>query len=86
MIAIIVAIIASVDAAADGDLLVGDDRHAVAARELARDRLAQRPRAPGDGVLVDVGVDGRAGRVLDRRRRRKIGKPLRQVDAAVQRD
>ena len=72
------------DAAADRDLLVGDDRHAVAARELAGDRLAQRPRAPGDRVLVDVGLDRRAGRVLDDRGRREVGEPLRQVDAAVQ--
>ena len=58
-------------AAADRDLFVGHDRHAVAARELARDRLAQRARAPGDGVLVDVGVDRRARRFLDDLRRRE---------------
>ena len=78
-----VAIIVSVDAAAHGDLRVGVDRHAVAARELRRDRLAQRPGAPGDGVLVDVGANRGARRLLDRRGRGKIRKALRQIDGAV---
>ena len=70
-------------AAADRDLLVGDHLDAVAAGERLRDRLAKRARAPRDRVLVDVGVDGGAGGLLDRSRRRKIGKALREVDAAV---
>ena len=70
-------------AAADGDLRVGIDRHAVPAREVVGDRVAQAPRAPGHRVLVDVGVDGARRRRLDLGRRRKIGKPLRQVDRAV---
>ena len=84
MIAIIVAIIASVVPQQTVTCSSATIWQAVAPRELARDRLAQRPRAPGDGVLVDVGVDRGAGRVLDRRRRRKVRKPLRQVDAAVE--
>src|SRR5206468_6548412 len=57
---------------------------AIALRERAGDALAQRPRAPRDGVLVDVGVNGGAGGVLDPIRRRKIRKALRQIHAAVQ--
>ena len=48
---------------------------------LLGDRLAQRRRAPGDGVLVHVGLDGRAGGVLERLGRREVGEPLGQVDA-----
>ena len=84
MIAIIVAIIASVAPQQTVTCSSGDDRHAVAPAELARDRLAQRPRAPGDGVLVDVGLNRRARRVLHDRRRRKVRKSLRQVHAAVE--
>ena len=84
MIAIIVAIIASVEPQQTVTCSSATTGDAVAPRELARDRLAQRPRAPGDRVLVDVGVDRRARRLLDRRRRRKIRKSLRQIDAAVQ--
>src|SRR6266516_1616831 len=50
-------------------------REAVA-REFTRDGLAQRPRPPGDGVLVDVAVNRGARRVLDCLRRGKVGKPL----------
>ena len=44
---------------------------------------AQLGRAPGDGVLVDVGVDGARRRGLDRLGRGEVGEPLRQVDRAV---
>jgi hypothetical protein len=71
-------------AAADGHLLVGHDRQSVAARELVRHGFAQRARAPGDGVLIHVAVDGGAGRRLDGVGRRKVRKPLRQVHATVQ--
>ena len=70
-------------AAAHGDLLVGADRHAVAARELAGNCLAQRSGAPRHRVLVDVGLDGGARRVLDRLGGRKVGESLREIHATV---
>ena len=63
---------------------MGDYRQAVAPRELPGHSLAQRPRTPGDGVLIDVVLNRLAGHVLNQLRRGKIGKPLRQIDAAVQ--
>ena len=86
MIAIIVAIIASVAPQQTVTCSSATTGDAVAAGELARNRFAQRPRAPGDGVLVDVGVDRRARGLLHDRRRRKIRKSLRQVHAAVDAD
>ena len=81
--AIIVDIIASVDPQQTVTCSIGDHVDAVAARELARDGLAQRPLAPRDRVLVVVGVDRRAGGVLDGLRRGEIGKSLRQIDGVV---
>ena len=71
-------------AAGDGHLGLRVDR--VPARELARgrrgDRVAQRLAAPGDGVLVDVGIDrGRDGR-LQLGRAGEVGKALREADRA----
>jgi hypothetical protein len=43
------------------------------ALRLRCDRLAEAERPPGDGVLVDVGVDGVDGGLLDEVRRREVG-------------
>ena len=48
---------------------------------LGGDGVAQRLGAPGDGVLVDVGLDRLAGGVLERLGRGEIGEALGQVDA-----
>ena len=69
--------------AANGDLALGIDGHALGAREFLDDRVAQRLRAPGDGVLIVVGGDGRARRFLDFGGRGKIRKALRQIDGLV---
>ena len=45
-------------AAADGDFALGVDLHAVGAPILGGDGVAEGLGAPGDRVLVDVGVDG----------------------------
>ena len=70
-------------AAAHRDLFVGDHGHAVATAELARDGFAQRPGAPGDRVLIDVGLNRGAGGLFHNRRRGKVGESLREIDAAV---
>ena len=57
--------------AANGDLAFRIDGHALRARELLDDRIAQGLRSPGDGVLIVVGGDGSAGRLLDFRRARE---------------
>ena len=71
-------------AARDRDLALGIHRHAVEPLEFLRDGLAQRPRPPRDGVLVDVRGDGAAGRFLHLLGSREIGKALGEVDRAVQ--
>ena len=81
--AIIVDIIASVAPQHTVTCSSATDRHAVAARELAGDCLAQRSGAPRHRVLVDVALDGGARRVLDRLGGRKVGESLRQIHAAV---
>ena len=70
-------------AAADGDLALGIDGHALRALEFRGDGVAKCLCAPGDGVLIDVRVDGRLRGVLDFGGRGKIGKALRQIDGAV---
>ena len=50
---------------------------------LARDGGAERRRPPGDGVLVDVVLDGRDGRGLELRRAGEIGEALGEVDGRV---
>ena len=47
------------------------------------DRVAQRLRAPGDRVLVDVVVDGLRGRVLQLGRAREVREALGQADRTV---
>jgi hypothetical protein len=39
--------------------------------------------APGNGVLVQVGIDCGAGRILDLSRRREIRKSLRQINCII---
>ena len=53
------------------------------APRLADQGLAQSLRSPGDGVLVDVGLERPGGLVLDRRRRREVREALGEVDAVV---
>ena len=71
-------------AAADRDLAFRIDLDALPQLHLPGNRVAQALGAPGDGVLIDVGRNRFLRRALDLRRRRKIGKALRQVDGAVQ--
>ena len=72
-------------AARDRDLCLRVDL--AEAREVARRRLgdgiAERLRAPGDRVLVDVSVDGIRDRPLELRRAREVGEALRQADRAL---
>ncbi len=70
-------------AAANGDLALGVILDALGALKLFDDGVAQRLRAPGDGVLVDVVSDGFARRFLDFLGRRKVRKSLGQIDGAV---
>ena len=63
--------------AADGDFTLGIDANSLSAFEFFHDGVAQRFRAPGDGVLIDVVGDGLAGGFLDFCRRGKIRKTLR---------
>ena len=70
-------------AAGDAELGLGVDRPTgVGLCDLRGDAVAERLRSPGDGVLVDVVVDGRLGRVLELLRAGEVGEALRQVDAA----
>ena len=69
-------------AAGHRHLAVGVADDAVIALRLGRDRGAQLGLAEGDRVLVQVGVDGRDGSVLERPRGFEIGKALREVEAA----
>ena len=72
-------------AAGDGDLGLRVD--GAPAREVPRrrrgDRVAQRLRAPGDRVLVDVGVDGLGDRVLELGRAGEVREALGEADRAV---
>jgi hypothetical protein len=70
--------------AADGDLLVGNHRHAEAAREVLGDGVAKRGGAIRRRVLVLLGLDRRASRVLDSLRRFEIREALREIDGVVQ--
>ena len=70
-------------AAANRDLALGIDRYALRALEFRGDGVAERLRAPGDRVLIDVRGDGRLRRVLDFGGRGKIGKALREIDGAI---
>ena len=70
-------------AAGDGDLGLGVDVQAEVPGGVLGDGLAEVAGAPGDGVLVDVGLDGPAGGGLDLGRGREVGHPLGQVDGAV---
>ena len=49
------------------------------------ERVAEALRAPGDRVLVDVGIDRALGGFLHLGRRGEIGESLREVDRAVDR-
>ena len=72
-------------AAADGDFAFGIDFQAVGARVFCRDRVAERLRAPRDGVLIVIRRDGVDGGLFEIDGRGKIGKALRQIDGAVNR-
>ncbi len=66
------------------DLGLRVDRPArVGAGDLAGDRMPERRRPPGDGVLVVVGVDGGLGRLLEFGRAGKVREALREVDTTV---
>ncbi len=70
-------------AAGDGDLGLGVHPQAQVPVGVLGDRPAELVRAPGDCVLVDVGLDRAAGRCLDLRGGREVRHPLRQVHRAV---
>ena len=70
-------------AACNRDIEVGIARDAVVAAHLVGDRAAEIRRPVRDRVLVVFLVDCALGRFLDFRRRREIGKPLRQVHRAA---
>ena len=70
-------------ATADGDLALGVVLHALGALKFFDNGVAQRLRAPGYGVLVDVIGDGSARGFLDFLRRGKVGKPLGQIDGPM---
>jgi hypothetical protein len=70
-------------AAGDRDLGLGIDGVAALALRLGGDRVAEALGAPGDGVLVDVGVQCRGGSVLESCGCPEIGKSLRQIDGVV---
>ena len=70
-------------AAGDGDHRLRIDAHAIEVAVGLRDRIAQRLRAPGDRVLVDVRVDRALRGLLERGRRGEIREALREVDAAM---
>src|SRR5215510_9352291 len=50
---------------------------------LCGDGFAKTLGAPGDRVLIDVSVDGFAGRAFDVFRGREVGEALREIDRAV---
>src|SRR5262249_39386229 len=70
-------------ATGDGYFGIGVAIYMVVPRHLGGDRLTELASAPGYGVLIVVRVDSLFGRFLELARRRKIWKPLRQIDAAV---
>ena len=70
-------------AAADRDFALGVEVHRVVARVLGRDGVAERLGAPGDGVLVDIGVDSCRGGAFERFGRGEIGKALGEIGGAV---
>ncbi len=55
----------------------------VGAPDLLGDRGTEVSGAPGDGVLVDVSVKRRLGRLLELRRAGEVGEALRQVHRIV---
>src|SRR5262249_41626556 len=59
------------------------DVEAVARRRVGGDRVAQRFRAPGNRVLIDVFENRVARGGLERLGRRKIREALRQIDRAM---
>ena len=70
-------------AAADRDLALGVELDSVSALVFGGDGIAERLGAPGDGVLIDIGVDGLGGSVLEDRGSGKVREALRQVDGPV---
>ena len=70
-------------AAADRDVAVGLDLHAVELAVLLGDGLPEARRAPGDRVLVEVAVDGPVRRLHQLARRREVRHALGEVDAVV---
>jgi hypothetical protein len=71
------------DAAGDRDLVRGIGADPVDLRRLARDRLAQRRRAPRERVLMVRGIaERRRERARERRGRREVRQPLGEIDAA----
>ena len=67
--------------ATDGDLLFPDRPDALPALHLPGDCIAQILRAPGDGVLIDVGGDGLLRGLLDLRGSGKSGNPCARLMA-----
>ena len=61
------------------------DRHRVEVAVRPGERVAEGLAAPGDRVLVEVGVDRALRRLLHLRGRGEVGEALREVDAAVHR-
>src|SRR5215813_1688428 len=70
-------------AAGDDNLAVGIDVQSQMPFRLRGDRFPKTLGAPGDRVLIDVGVDGFAGRAFDVFRGREVGEALREIDRAV---
>ena len=81
--AIIADIIASVEPQQIGDFAFGIDANSLRALEFFDDGVAQRFRAPGDRVLIDVVGDGLAGGFLDFCGRGEIRESLREIDGVV---
>ena len=69
--------------AANRDFAFRIDGDALRALEFLSDRVAKRFRTPGDGVLIDVRVDGFLRGALDFSRSAEIGKSLREIDGAM---
>ncbi len=67
----------------DSDVGIRINDHAIETFHLVGDSLSQSSIAPGDGVLVDVGLDGADSCLLHSGRGGEVGEALRQVESIV---
>jgi len=70
-------------AAANREFGLGINRHPLPFLKFPGNGVAQTFRAPGDGVLIDVGGNRFLRRPLDLRRSREVRKALRQIDGVI---